>query len=284
MQDSNPISKLVRWKDAIMASMSSATGTQTAVGRLQKKVLYIHVAKAGGSSFNRVLHAHFKGEAHCEQYIDTVPDANGVRRRRLCNLEVLNDLEYISGHLPYPLLCDSEISLDDYLVVTILRHPFAQTLSHLNWVIKISEDEQADLFRHVAPNVQLMSKKLRGIEEWTPATLFQWLETYSGWFKDNQSRYFVRSDELSADAVIDVLNGLSLVGIVERIDNFIEQFWRVAGVEQAGNSLSLPHENKNHNYVVPLSLLDEPAVIDYLSEYNKVDVEVYGYIDKIVAP
>ena len=50
-----------------------------------------------------------------------------------------------------------------------------------------------------------MPKTLRRSEEWTPPILFHWLEKYPGWFKNNQSRYFVRADELTAEAVIEAV-------------------------------------------------------------------------------
>ena len=284
MQGSNSRSRIVCWTQAIRATFSRGSRLQRKVASLPKKILYFHVAKAGGSTFNQVLHSHLHGEAHCEQYVEVVSGSDGKQRKTLGNLEYLKSLDYISGHLTYPLLQDSDFDFDDYFVVTILRHPFAQTLSHLNWVIKISEDERSELYRNVAPGVQLMSKTLRGVEEWTPPILFHWLEKYPGWFKDNQSRYFVRADELSAATVIDVLSRLNLVGVTERIDQFVRQFQDLTGTIPSSRSLPLPRENRNPAYRVPLSLLDDPVVDRYLSKYNSIDMAVYAHVDQTLAP
>jgi len=129
-----------------------------------------------------------------------------------------------------------------------------------------------------------MSKTLRGVEEWTPPILFHWLEKYPGWFKDNQSRYFVRADELSAATVIDVLSRLNLVGVTERIDQFVRQFQDLTGTIPSSRSLPLPRENRNPAYRVPLSLLDDPVVDRYLSKYNSIDMAVYAHVDQTLAP
>ena len=89
-----------------------------------------------------------------------------------------------------------------------------------------------------------MSKTLRGVEEWTPPILFHWLEN-TGLVQDNQSRYFVRADELSAETVIDVLSRLNLVRVTERIDQFVRQFQDLTGTIPSSRSLPPPRENRN---------------------------------------
>jgi hypothetical protein len=242
------------------------------------------VAKAGGSSFNRILWENFEGLAHCEQFIESRKMPDGGYRRRLGNLDHLRRLDYISGHLPFPILVASELDLDDYLLCTILRHPFAQTMSHLNWVIKVSEDRESDLYKNVSANVQEISLTLRGVAEWTPDVVIYWLDRYANWFQNNQSRYFVPADQLVVNAVLEVLDRFALVGVTERIDAYTSRFSEIAGLPSPSNAAVTPHENRNAAYQVPLSLLDDPGLRHFLTAYNQNDMAVYDHAARVLAP
>lgn len=251
----------------------------------RKKILYLHVAKAGGSSFNRFLRNNFNGESHCEQYIETRRAANGTVRRQLGNLNALRRLDFISGHLPYPLLLNSNLDLEDYVLVTIVRHPFAQTLSHLNWVIKISEDEESTLFNNVKPSVQRLSRTLRAVEDWSPDNLIHCLEKYPAWFQNNQSRYFLPPDGFSGEAIREVFERFALVGITERLDAFMCRFREMTRITKKGSDAKIvPHENRNDSYRVPLSLTEDPKVHAFLKEYNRFDMQLYAHAKRHLAP
>lgn len=249
-----------------------------------KKVIFIHVGKAGGSSFNRVLEQNLSGEVHCERYIETSAGPDRIARRRLGKANHLNTLGFISGHIGFDVLLQSDLDLRNYLLVTMLRHPVAQTLSHMNWVIRLSAHQDSALFRDATPNVQKMSLDLRAVPEWTSAVAVQWLERYRGWFQNNQSRYFVSPDRLTGDEVIEVVSQMDLVGVTERVDRFVARFAQLASLPFRLRAPSVPHENQNHAYRIPVSVLDDPQFRDFLREYNRVDMEVYEYVDRVIAP
>lgn len=277
--------RLPRWAGALLTTLgwlAARSGTSSHFG---KKILYLHVAKAGGTSFNRLLHDNFNGESHCEMYVEAGEGADGKVRRRLGNLGVLRKLDFISGHLTYPMLEDSGLNLNDYLLVTILRHPYLQTLSHLNWVIKISEDEDSAMFKNVTPGVQKLSQRLRAVEHWSPDVVIYWLKQYPGWFQNNQSRYFVSPDRLSVDAVKEVLGTFALVGVTERLDAFVSGFLQMAHLQSEKPEVGfVPHENRNETYRVPISILEQQKVQDFLDEYNQVDMGVYAHAERNLAP
>ena len=284
MQDLVEKLQLRRWAESVTASFGTAVRRCRPSSASRSKILYLHVAKAGGSSFNLFLQDNFNGESHCERYIETQEGPDGRQRRHLGNLDHLRSLDYISGHLTYPILEGSELDLNDYLLVTILRHPFAQTISHMNWVIKISEDPEGVLFKSSRPDVQQMSLKLRAVEGWSPDTVVCWLEQYPNWFKNNQARYFVSPDRLSDNAILDVLHRLDLVGVTERIDAFVSKFRNMARLRGRAGTKPVPHENRNSSYQVPLSVLDDPRLQRFLAEYNRFDMAMYTHAESVLAP
>lgn len=272
---------LDRWADRF----GRLTGRRDDVRRRPpRKILYVHVAKAGGSSFNLLLHRYFHGESHCEQYVEQRQKPGGGFVRELGNLENLRRLDFLSGHLTLPLLEHSGLDLHDYMRVTILRHPFMQTISHMNWVIKISEDEAAPLYQNVSSEVQQMSQALRAVDEWSPQTVMRWLELYPHWFQNNQARYFLTSDSLHEEGLVEKLSGLDLVGVTERLDAFVTRFARLTGLGRQVRATGVPHENRNPAYHVPLAVLEDTALRDFLTGYNRFDMALYAHAEKHLAP
>ncbi len=248
----------------------------------RKPILYVHVGKAGGTTFNRVLQHHYRGEVHCERYIE-LRDVGGVAKRLIGRTKRLERLDFISGHLPCSVLTQSGFDLDDYTAVTLLRDPAAQTLSHLNWIIKISEDTRAPVFRNSSPAVREMSLNLRAADGRSPTEVAHWLEVYAGWFRNHQLRYF--ADPGNLDAAIATLDRFDLVGVTERIDAFIARF--VAGEGLVGADAAPPaarRENVNPSYRVPRELLGDEGFARFLSEYNDLDTALYRYVERELAP
>ncbi len=242
----------------------------------------MHVGKAGGTTFNRILQRHYRGEVHCERHIE-LRNEDGVARRVIRRPERLRRLEFISGHLPCSVLAASGFDLADYHAVTLLRDPATQTLSHLNWVIKISENTRAPVFRNSPPGVREMSLKLRAVDGRNPSEVARSLEAYAGWFRNHQLRYFAAPGHL--DAAIATLHRFDLVGVTERIDAFVARFLEgegLAGV--AATSPSAPRENVNATYAVPRELLRDSGFARFLAEYNDLDTALYRHADRELAP
>jgi hypothetical protein len=273
------------WAEAWQKALGRVPFGAKRRGYAARKILYVHVAKAGGTSFNTFLHSHFNGESHCEQYVEATRGSDGVSRRQLGHLDSLRQLDFISGHLPYPLLAESDLNLGDYMLVTLLRHPFAQTLSHLNWVIKISEDEQSQLFRNAEPRAKKLSQVLREVEDWSPDSVIHWLEQYPNWFQNNQSRYLVTPDQLSNQKIRDILDSFQLVGITERIDAFVSRFVELKRpMKRIKREKGVPFENRNSTYRVPSAILQDKKLREFLTEYNRIDLDTYTYVEQNLAP
>ncbi|MFM6402345.1 MAG: hypothetical protein ACKPFF_37175, partial [Planktothrix sp.] len=92
-----------------------------------KKTFFIHIPKTAGSSFNKFLHTYLHGDSHCESYRDS------SQPWTFNNLDFLKSFDFISGHLNIQYF-NKNFERDNYLLVTLLRNPVDQLISHVNWL------------------------------------------------------------------------------------------------------------------------------------------------------
>lgn len=235
----------------------------------QKKTFFIHVGKTGGTSFNHFLQTHLIGKVHCEVYRINSLINNGFEE-----LEFLRSLEFISGHLMLKEFIEN-FNRSDYLLVTILRNPAAQLISHLNWIIYISHDTESRLFKYTPVVFQNLSIKLRKIKPKTTKELIEIFLKNSMIFMNYQIEYFRNDDELNSQKIINYLSEFDLVGVTEYYQDFLRKYTEL---------IDLPIEytvNKENQSLSPFvdkkSLLGDPKFIDFAKEYNSIEYEVYEY-------
>lgn len=245
--------------------------------KMGRKIFFIHVAKTAGSSVNRFLDRHLKGEIHCERYLEW-------SEQKFSNVEYLSGLDYISGHQKIFSFFNSGFDRNSYFLCTLLRDPFAQLLSHVNWIIHIYDIGPKFFSNHpeLIQNVSLNLRKARLDEfEEFKALMFK----YRGLFQNNQSRYFMIDDSIlvndangnvkaSAEEVIESMKSLDFVGVTEFYEKSLELM-----LVKAGYDLPIQVEvaNKNVHYGLGKDILEKPEFKDFLLEYNAVDIALYRF-------
>lgn len=238
---------------------------------MKKKLFFVHVPKTAGSSFNAFLADNFEGEAHCEKYID-------FRTRKFREIDKLKSYDYISGHLNFSDFSINELKKDDYFIMTFLRDPLKQLISHINWVIHIF-DISEQFFKSHPQVIQDMSLELRGLNLNDANQLIPALEKHSGLFQNNQTKYFRGQDNrVSAQSAINALSELDLVGITEEYERSVRTFIQMNKCEI---EFSLHKKNRNLNYrLKPEVLLKDPNIDQFFREYNKEDIKLYQFARK----
>ncbi len=233
-----------------------------------KKTFFIHVAKTAGSSFNKFLIKNFWGDDHCEKY-----RKNG-RQTEFLYLEKLHSFDYISGHLTYREF-QRDFERQHYFLVTLLRNPLHQVISHLNWVIHVSDDTNSDFFKNHPHHIQDISLDIRSRNLENHQEIIQVLLDYQGLFMNNQSRYFALKEKFDSQHIIKNLQNFDLVGLTENYDKFLMDFIKLQGTHVMPE---FSQENQNSNPRVSKNeIIKNNEFIQLINEYNQIDMQVYNY-------
>lgn len=235
---------------------------------MKKKLFFVHVPKTAGSSFNAFLADNFEGEAHCEKYI-------APKTREFREIDKLKSYDYISGHLNFTDFSINGFERDDYFIMTFLRNPTKQLISHINWVIHIF-DIGEKFFKSHPQIIQDMSLELRGLDLNDSNQLISALEKHSGLFQNNQAKYFRNTQGcVDTQVVIENLSKLDFVGITEEYEQSIKTL-----IERNNYDIefSLHRKNRNLKYRLKIETLLEDSDIDnFIRQYNSVDLELYQF-------
>jgi hypothetical protein len=243
---------------------------------MKKKIFFIHVAKTAGSSFNNFLQNHFKGEIHCEKYLEQ-------DKYTLSNIDYLKSLDYISGHLKIPTFYKNNFAKQDYFLIAYLRNPVNQFLSHINWIIKISTMGENFFMTH-SQRFRDISLELGEANLYDPDVFISSMIKFQGIFKNNQSVYFV-SDPMevvshapskSSSEIIEAMQVLDLVGITEYYQDSLKTFAVLNNID-IDIDIKVDKVNQNLKYKLGKDILENPLIYEFIQEYNQIDIEVYNH-------
>ncbi len=237
----------------------------------QKKTFFIHVAKTAGSSFNQFLETYFTGDEHCEKY------RKNRQKTQLRELNKIRTFDYISGHLTLREF-QHNFQRDDYFLVTLLRNPVHQVISHLNWVYYVGEDINSDFFKNHPAHDQeiILSIRKRNLSDYRE--IIQALLEHQGLFLNNQSRYFQTSQNLNEYNIIENLKSFDLVGMTENYKQFVFDYIKL---QKMNINPKFEFKNKNINPKInPRKMTSNPEFMKFINEHNAVDMKVYNYFDR----
>lgn len=189
----------------------------------QRKLLFMHIAKAAGSSVNTFFANHYPEDqyaVHIESNTKWHSDPDDLKK-----------LSFLSGHVSLYML-NKKLNLEDYYKATVIREPFSQLCSHLAWIKRLSMPGEEKRFNKHAVPIQEFAKKLSGTDFSNPKSLkvlFDSLTDFEKRLIDNcQVRYFTwlapgRSvGEADAQKAIKASAVFDTIGMTESIDSFMK--------------------------------------------------------------
>lgn len=116
------------------------------------KILFLHIPKTAGSSFNAIFKTAVPEGRHFEHLEG--------RRERLERISEDGLPYFVSGHLTFDSI-RSYIEREDVYSITILRDPVDQLLSHLKWVKYVGSPQYPAPENVAAPILELARQLFR---------------------------------------------------------------------------------------------------------------------------
>lgn len=179
---------------------------------LGRKIFFIHIPKAAGSSVNDCISSSIDGDyyTHIEGLRDQWDEIAGS--------------QFLSGHIRYEEY-ERVFSHRDYVVFAFFREPLSHVKSHMNWVRRLIEPELASERELHSSMVQSISDRLAELDFGNVKQLESYVKNLTpiayGLFDNCQVRYLSnvkpheRVTEEHLKQAINNLNHLHFVGISE---------------------------------------------------------------------
>ncbi|MDG9980345.1 sulfotransferase family 2 domain-containing protein [Ectopseudomonas oleovorans] len=237
------------------------------------KVLFVHIAKAAGSSVNKIFLDAFGYEA-CAVHLES-----NQEWRVASGIEVLaKEKNYLSGHIIYREFMD-KLNLGEYFVFTFLRNPIAHVVSHLAWIKKLAEPNEIERFKQHPEYIQSLAMKIDKVNFDDALDVLRFVEDLSAQERnllDNPQVRYLRQSNIGGlvgaadvDSSLKTLAEIDDFGLVECIDVDLARIVRATGI----NITSVPKENVLSSKY-GLSELND-VLINSLYELIRHDMSLY---------
>lgn len=232
-------------------------------------IFYMHLPKTGGSTIEAYFKSHFGDQflSHCEHLI------NSDRKDELLKYKV------VSGHVPYRRI--KSLDLPYATLVTSIRHPFDQLISHIRWLYYIGQDTSQQLFKSHPENIQKIAieiNELDFIDKEAVSDYFSVWNANLSLFDNMMTRYFTLiriRGEVEEKHLVSALTGAAEIKNVVRLENLEEDLSRFFKVQDLEIKAKEIHKNRS-------GALLSAQVLENLSETllprYKFDMELYQFL------
>ncbi|WP_145995418.1 hypothetical protein [Macromonas bipunctata] len=241
---------------------------------MKKKYLFVHIAKAAGSSVNKFF-MDALGRERCAVHLESNPQWQTEEGRA----KILAKHDYLSGHLVYWDF-KSKVDLSQFNVFTFLRDPREHVISHLAWIRHIADPGQEKRFDAHPEYIQRLAKKLSQVDfldrqsvssfvdNLTPVELALLDNPQTRYLRSGRNRGAVNADDVS-DAV-QALQEIDAFGLVDRINSDLDHVAKLGGV--AANIFSLKENVLTEKYGMSLQ---DAGLFNALNQLIRFDLALY---------
>ncbi|MCP4008807.1 MAG: hypothetical protein GY726_04735 [Proteobacteria bacterium] len=187
------------------------------------KVLFMHIPKTAGTSFNTFAKAYIPREK-------VIVHIESEDKEKYASFN--SSYNYIAGHLPLRTLAEY-FDLSAFDLYTILREPYRHLHSHFNWVKAVSHIPDSSFSLEHPQVVRDMSMNMQNMDLSQPEVLGDFVRNLEGfgldYFDNCQTRYFLdyRPERVTlthVDQALQNLQHFTGIGITEQYGAFTKMF------------------------------------------------------------
>lgn len=189
------------------------------VNQALPQILFMHIPKTAGTSFNSFMRMHVPFDAashHIENYSKSQYPALAEEKR------------YLAGHLRIEMI-KKYFNMVEFDCYSIVRNPYEHLHSHLNWLKGIAVHKGSAFFQRHGKEVQQLAIKISELDFTDVCEVKRFVFGLQGFeldFFDNcQTRYFLdyRPKKVFRGDVQHTLHNLDLfkyIGLTEKYERF----------------------------------------------------------------
>ena len=232
-----------------------------------RKVFFIHIPKAAGSSVNDCITSSIDGAYYTH--------IEGLRSQ----WNEIKDSAFLSGHIRY-VEYETNFSQHDYVVFAFLREPFSHLKSHMNWVRRLAEPELISKRESHSDIVHKIADELAQVDFSDIKQIKSYVANLKpiayGLFDNCQVRYLsdVKPNELVTkkhlDQAIKNLQHLHFVGISEHSKESQSQLMSLLGLQ-----MNFSEAKSNVNLYDYGLNLNNSKLAEELKPLVQFDLELY---------
>lgn len=236
---------------------------------LKNRLLFIHVPKAAGTSFNSYI------EKNVDRAVSHVEGMKSLEESKLLGFD------YVSGHVSFSRF-ESLFNLSDWKTIAIFREPYSYAISHLSWVRKLADPGEEERFRSHPRMFQTVALKMAELDLSQPSQiklLIDWMRSvgFTYMFNTQLAYLFQRANEIKDDREAVSMGLLNLakinyVGVADQVDLFKRILDEEFGFDTGSGAM--PKENINRN-TYGMNIEDE-QIRAALDPFVNRDKEVYA--------
>jgi len=246
------------------------------ISEQNNKIFFLHIPKTAGTSINEMLVREFdknRVQFHIES--DRVNQFKNIDCSRY---------DLLSGHVRL-FEIENYFQIENFLRITLVRDPFHQLISHINWMKYIGQFPRNLKYFGLHESIRLLSiqmAKVNFLKLSSIEVFFKNLPDVGYALFDNcQTKYLMNSivpDKLNledAHKAISTLDSFDIIGRLEQLDVFIDEVNRKMNWEKEMNI-----ERKNVSLLKKGIDINLPGLKELLYPFYCVDQVVYDHISK----
>jgi len=253
--------------------LSRVQSIMSSFGKDRSTVLFMHIPKTAGTSFNTLAYSLFQNKK-VATHIELLTE----NERAL----LPGKYQFISGHLKFntmKTLVDERYSN----LYSIVREPYAHLHSHIKWLMQTASDTSDNYFKYRNPIIYKLGVRLHEIDFSNVEQLSAFSHGMNGlgiaFFDNLQTRYFCHAadDELVTEEhlqqAVSNTEKFVLIGLTEKYSEYVKDFVRLNNCTK-----QVIPQTMNRSRSQPLFDLGDEAVRKVLLPLVRYDLELYEFI------